>query len=671
MDLADLWDRMYLQVHIQVVGVEPSQHAAPADDWWSGVEEEGRDALSLEALWAGSFVPPPPRPYFLDERDATPDGPTTCDLCTWAWRDREDAAPVQARKKAELLLEHIISRDGISWDENGGVSIHDTPLRGSNIVDLVNGLVGARRHSEPSGWREFLTTLQKIYVPKEFIVNPKRLVTIRDPTPVLQPLTPSQRPKKKKLKRVGENSTLQLQSIASDVCSHYCLMYLLHRTQNISMKTFLTIFSPTNHTGNDAKGHPDGVPAIAVTVVEANKHHGRSGRLQPQSKARPVKPFAITSIFNTFVPLDKIDAKLNVTIYSFLGSSCRAAKLVPVIKEKTNCDIPQGRVLFLSRLVLSTRKTGASHQGCDSAVTSLVNPIVEGGRTLERVSGEGEGIRKKGGAKTNSQSESEGAWSRDQIQPISEMFAYAGATTIRSCHTHLRINYANVLGIRKVEFRGSVSTFACKEVEKCLGENILNGPKWDSSTDLPVIGSPAACGHQMSASTELGWVLTLAIVSVLSAAIGAVIMVTVMQCRSRMKNVGSRGLCSLCLRVPPDSTSTDMASREESKEPTVVFHSDSSPPVGGRVWTWLTARRTTAAPPQLTTSSVPAENHYTVDEAYTAVGEALYAELDRDSNHTPAYQNTAYTGSDIEPDAPVSSAPSSAYYSDLSEHDCT
>nr|CAD7395998.1 unnamed protein product [Timema poppensis] len=97
MDLADLWDRMYLQFHIQVVGVEPSQHAAPADDWWSGVEEEGRDALSLEALWAGSFVPPPPRPYFLDERDATPDGPTTCDLCTWAWRDREDAAPGNLR----------------------------------------------------------------------------------------------------------------------------------------------------------------------------------------------------------------------------------------------------------------------------------------------------------------------------------------------------------------------------------------------------------------------------------------------------------------------------------------------------------------------------------------------------------------------------------------------
>lgn len=52
-----------------------------------------------------------------------------------------------------------------------------------------------------------------------------------------------------------------------------------------------------------------------------------------------------------------------------------------------------------------------------------------------------------------------------------------------------------------------------------------------------------------------------------------------------------------------------------------------------------------------------------MDESYGRVGEALYAELDRESTmdmNSPAYQNSAYT----DPDAP--SAPSSAYYSDLS-----
>lgn len=32
-----------------------------------------------------SFVPPPPRPWFLE--DVAPDGVTTCDLCSWAMQD--------------------------------------------------------------------------------------------------------------------------------------------------------------------------------------------------------------------------------------------------------------------------------------------------------------------------------------------------------------------------------------------------------------------------------------------------------------------------------------------------------------------------------------------------------------------------------------------------------
>ena len=47
-------------------------------------------------------------------------------------------------------------------------------------------------------------------------------------------------------------------------------------------------------------------------------------------------------------------------------------------------------------------------------------------------------------------------------------------------------------------------------------------------------------------------------------------------------------------------------------------------------------------------------------------GEALYAELDRVSSNSPAYQNTGYADSEPEPDCLPSSAPSSAYYSDLS-----
>uniref|UniRef100_A0A1I8PQZ8 Uncharacterized protein n=2 Tax=Stomoxys calcitrans TaxID=35570 RepID=A0A1I8PQZ8_STOCA len=61
------------------------------DDWWSNaIEEDTFDSpLAFDAsengLWNGRFVPPPPRPPFLDESVAA-DGLTTCDLCTWAWQ---------------------------------------------------------------------------------------------------------------------------------------------------------------------------------------------------------------------------------------------------------------------------------------------------------------------------------------------------------------------------------------------------------------------------------------------------------------------------------------------------------------------------------------------------------------------------------------------------------
>ena len=36
-----------------------------------------------EEFWSRPFLPPPPRPAFLDDQVES-DGLTTCDLCTWA-----------------------------------------------------------------------------------------------------------------------------------------------------------------------------------------------------------------------------------------------------------------------------------------------------------------------------------------------------------------------------------------------------------------------------------------------------------------------------------------------------------------------------------------------------------------------------------------------------------
>ncbi|XP_024942211.1 uncharacterized protein LOC107269212 isoform X3 [Cephus cinctus] len=283
---------------------------------------------------------------------------------------------------------------------------------------------------------------------------------------------------------------------------------------------------------------------------------------------------------------------------------------------------------------------------------------------------------------------------------------------------------------------------------------------------------------------ELGWVLTLVIVSLVSAGIGAVVMVTLLHCR-RLKSTAARGTCC---GVGVEDTSTqesaspagggggggvsvipDRPPLELDKLP--PYH-DVTPSPGHNVWSWLGSRRGGGTPGVVATPlslpqhrramNLPVENHYT----HMQTDEALYAELDsqaasyasdlqlqmrgsstygttsggqddeyheldaarlhrhygagnndgslrRDALRTrhsqrlqepdyemyengpttprppsqlqhhhhqtirtgsgasehPSYQNTAYTGSDAEPDGPtLSSAPSSAYYSDLSSN---
>nr|CAH7749143.1 unnamed protein product [Callosobruchus chinensis] len=115
----------------------------------------------------------------------------------------------------------------------------------------------------------------------------------------------------------------------------------------------------------------------------------------------------------------------------------------------------------------------------------------------------------------------------------------------------------------------------------------------------------------------------------------------------------------------------------------VAHHHNHQTAVNG-VWSWL-ARRSSGCQAHnqqfSSPATLPVENHYThMEDGYNSVSgrapstvpagdeDALYAELDRSaspspSDASPAYQNSAYA----DPDAPPS-APSSAYYSDLSTH---
>ncbi|XP_065216071.1 uncharacterized protein LOC135842507 isoform X2 [Planococcus citri] len=161
-------------------------------------------------------------------------------------------------------------------------------------------------------------------------------------------------------------------------------------------------------------------------------------------------------------------------------------------------------------------------------------------------------------------------------------------------------------------------------------------------------------------------VVTLTIVSILSALLGAVIMIVLLNCKSRFNPAGSHRTFFCLGRRRYDRPRVTVAnngiSLQNNKDVDEQYTGSGTPKIR-QPWLMLNrARKTT--PVQLTTSvkSAPATNHYTMEEAYTSINEAVYTELDRIPS--PAYQNSGYM---IETDnEPVSSAPSSAYYSDIS-----
>nr|CAD7398462.1 unnamed protein product [Timema poppensis] len=165
------------------------------------------------------------------------------------------------------------------------------------------------------------------------------------------------------------HSTLQLQSIALDVCGHYCLMHLLYHAQIIPMKTFLALFSPTNHTGNDAKSLKQ------TNIIEGQDVCTR--------KAKPVKQLAITSIFNTLFPLDEVDAK---RIIVGMSVNNNFTPYVQLEKCGGNCAVfnrTEWKCLNSMNAYQDTvqRCSGAEEEGDGGMLYCSESPTFHGGQT--------------------------------------------------------------------------------------------------------------------------------------------------------------------------------------------------------------------------------------------------------------------------------------------------
>jgi len=86
--------------------------------------------------------------------------------------------PVKFHKQAKLLFDYAHSIPGLKWSEKGEMVVDGNKVVGTNIVDLINDLSRNRTTEPPVGVDLFIKKLSDQNVPKELILNKKRLSTM-------------------------------------------------------------------------------------------------------------------------------------------------------------------------------------------------------------------------------------------------------------------------------------------------------------------------------------------------------------------------------------------------------------------------------------------------------------------------------------------------------------
>uniref|UniRef100_A0A8D8PU83 Uncharacterized protein n=1 Tax=Cacopsylla melanoneura TaxID=428564 RepID=A0A8D8PU83_9HEMI len=234
-------------------------------------------------------------------------------------------------------------------------------------------------------------------------------------------------------------------------------------------------------------------------------------------------------------------------------------------------------------------------------------------------------------------------------------------------------------------------------------ENIVNDGLTTCDLCSWALGNPPPL-IDVRGSGLLSWTLTLVIVSIISAVIGAVVMVTVLHCRrggvSTSSSSGShRSRSFFCLgrrrrsnrsKVIHHASPSRLNNEHKTLNNNHAHHAKATnhdaestlsrtSSTNNLCFVFNPCAKNQPRHEFHMTSLKMASNHYTVDEGYQhpvygepddpvyQIEEAVYTELDKvphSPSGTPAYQNTGFLQCDMEH---TSSAPSSAYYSDFSE----
>lgn len=96
------------------------------------------------------------------------------------------AVPSKWRKNAEMLLWHVRKNPHMQWSDKGELIVEGNKIVGSNIVDLLADFSKDSRNRRPAiGAEIFAKNLLKENIPRESVVNKKRLEVVQDTAPVL------------------------------------------------------------------------------------------------------------------------------------------------------------------------------------------------------------------------------------------------------------------------------------------------------------------------------------------------------------------------------------------------------------------------------------------------------------------------------------------------------
>ena len=90
-----------------------------------------------------------------------------------------EGVPKTYKRKAQLLLEKIKKNDAMNWNDKGELKIGEDVVKGSNITDLINDVLHARKGFDPLGWQQFVRGLASMNVPETLVGNVSRRTIVQ------------------------------------------------------------------------------------------------------------------------------------------------------------------------------------------------------------------------------------------------------------------------------------------------------------------------------------------------------------------------------------------------------------------------------------------------------------------------------------------------------------